>query len=162
MMTPDLRAALRREASATPGTVIVATGDNAGFEQQMFVGPHELTADEPVAAGGTDRGPSPHQLLQLALAACTSMTIGAYARRKGWAIGPVVVRVSHRREERATEDGFASGTFVEYFDRAIEHGGVLSNDQGERLIAIANKCPVHRTLSHQIEITTALRYTPAP
>lgn len=162
MMTPDLQAALRRETTATPGTVIVASGDVTGFEQQMFAGPHELIADEPVADGGTGKGPSPHQLLQLALAACTSMTIGAYARRKGWAIAPVVVRVSRRREERATEDGFPSGTFVEYFDRTIEHGGALSDDQSERLVEIANKCPVHRTLSHQIEITTALKRAPAP
>jgi putative redox protein len=139
-----------------PGTVVV-TGDAAGFAQRIGAGPHELLADEPAAVGGTDRGPNPYDLLLAALGACTSMTLGMYARRKQWPLQAVTVRLRHSRVHAA--DCEACETKVgrlDLIDCEVELLGPLDDAQRSRLLEIANKCPVHRTLTSRIHIRTRL------
>lgn len=136
---------------------VVVRGDAKGFAQQIAVGRHRLPADEPVAAGGTDTGADPYGLLMAALGACTSMTISLYARRKQWPLDAVTVSLRHSRIHAAdcadceTRDGM-----LDRIDRDIELQGDLSDAQRSRLIEIANKCPVHKTLTSEIDITTRL------
>ena len=115
------------------------------FKQSVRVGPHELVSDEPVASGGGDEGPAPHELLLAALGSCTSMTIRMYAERKGWKVDRVEVSVSGGRED----EGFR-------IRRRIRLEGELSDEERERLLEIANKCPVHKTLSGTILIESAI------
>lgn len=135
----------------------VVHGSAKGFAQQISVGRHELLADEPAAAGGTDTGPDPYGLLVAALGACTSMTISLYARRKQWPLEAVTVRLRHSRVHAAdctdceTKDGM-----VDRIEREVELQGQLSEAQRTRLIEIANRCPVHRTLTSEIDIRTRL------
>ena len=135
----------------------VVRGRSDSFVQSIQVAGHTLTADEPVAAGGGDTGPSPYDLLVSALGACTSMTISLYARRKGWPLEAVTVRLHHAKVHAAdcadceTKDGL-----VDRIHRDIELHGSLSDEQRERLLEIANKCPVHRTLTSEIDIPTRL------
>ena len=115
------------------------------LRQAVSVGPHRLVAGEPAEAGGDDGGPTPHELLLAALGSCTSATLQVYARRKQWPLERVVVRL------RAAQEGDA---FV--IERAITVEGDLSDEQRTKLLAIAEKCPVHRTLSGPIRIATTL------
>ena len=140
-----------------PTTVIVG-GSAAGFVQTVEAGKHLLQADEPIAAGGTDTGPSPYDLLLAALGSCTSMTIGLYARRKHWPLGGVRVRLTHRKvHARDCADCETKTGMLDRIEREIELDGPLNEAQRERLLDIANKCPVHRTLSSEIRIETQLR-----
>jgi len=115
------------------------------FKQTVRVGPHELVSDEPTANGGADEGPSPHELLLAALGSCTSMTVRMYAERKGWALERVEVGVSGERENE-----------VFHIRRRIRLEGKLSDEERQRLLEIANKCPVHRTLSGTVQIESTL------
>jgi putative redox protein len=149
MSTTDLRA-------DEPRTVVVS-GDAAGFSQRIGVGRHQLLADEPGAAGGTDTGPNPYDLLLAALGACTSMTVGMYARRKQWPLKSVTVKLRHSKihaadcESCETKEGF-----LDRIERDIELTGALDPQQRQRLLEIANKCPVHRTLTSEIVIHSRL------
>ena len=140
-----------------PGLVIVR-GAADGFVQEIVAGPHHLPSDEPASVGGTDTGPTPYDLLLGALGSCTSMTIAMYARRKKWPLERVTVRLRHSRvhaEDCAVcETQNASLTVI---DREIALEGSLDEDQRARLLAIANRCPVHLTLSSRIEIRTTLQ-----
>jgi len=139
-----------------PRTVTVH-GSAAGFAQQISVGPHRLAADEPTSAGGTDLGPSPYDLLLAALGSCTSMTIAMYARRKQWPLEAVTVQLRHSRIHAAdceaceTKEGF-----LDHIQRDVQLTGSLSDEQRARLLDIANKCPVHRTLASEIHVQTRL------
>jgi putative redox protein len=134
---------------------VVVSGSAAGFAQDVIAGTHRFVADEPASAGGTERGPGPYELLLAALGSCTSMTIGMYARRKGWPLENVTVRLRHERRYVADcENCEKNRTLLTRIDREIELTGPLSADQRERLLEIANKCPVHRTLTSKIEIET--------
>src|SRR6058998_3472058 len=129
---------------------VVVRGGAAGFAQEIVVGPHRLAADEPASAGGTDTGPDPYDLLLAALGACTSMTIRMYAERKGWPLEKVIVRLGHARihaEDCATCD--TKEGYADRFEREIELLGPLDAEQRARLLEIAGKCPVHRTLLGQ-------------
>jgi putative redox protein len=138
------------------GTVVVS-GSAAGFTQEVVAGSHRLIADEPVSTGGTDRGPSPYQFVLAALGSCTSMTIGMYARRKAWPLEHVSVRLSHQRKYIADCENCEKGqTLLTLIEREIVLTGPLSAEQRERLLEIANKCPVHRTLTSKIQIDTRL------
>jgi len=136
---------------------VVVTGGAAGFTQEIEAGRHRLAADEPVEAGRTDTGPSPYDLLLAALGACTSMTISMYARRKQWPLERVTVRLQHAKihaqdcAECETKEGM-----LDRIEREITLTGPLGAEQRERLLAIANRCPVHRTLVSEIDIRTRL------
>ena len=137
---------------STTKQIVVRTGLE-GFTSQVKAGTHRLLADEPVSVGGQDFGPSPYEFVSVGLGACTGMTLRMYANRKEWPLEEVRVHVDHAKEE--VED--AAGTNkVDVFKRTIELRGDLDQDQRERLLQIANKCPVHRTLEGAIAITTEL------
>jgi uncharacterized OsmC-like protein len=122
--------------------VVVRTARGA-FEQEVLVGGHQLVADEPLADGGEDHGPAPHEFLLIGLGACTSMTLGVYARRKGWPLEHVEVRLTGEKTAEA---------FV--IRRAISMRGALTPEQRTSLLSIADRCPVHRTLVGTIRIET--------
>ena len=123
-------------------TVTTAPGK---FRQTVRIGPHTLTADEPVSAGGEDAGPAPHEWLLAGLGACTAMTLELYAGRKGWPLESVEVKVDGKHEE---------GAFV--MTRVIVVKGGLTDEQRARLLEIANKCPVHKTLTGTIRIDSTI------
>ncbi|MCK9503090.1 MAG: OsmC family protein [Porticoccaceae bacterium] len=138
-------------------TTVTVGGSALGFVQTVEAGKHRFQTDEPIAAGGTDRGPSPYDLLLAALGSCTSMTIGLYARRKQWPLDGVSVRLTHRKEDAG--DGTDCGTktgMLDRVEREIQLEGSLDDSQRERLLDIANKCPMYRTLSSEIRIETRL------
>jgi uncharacterized OsmC-like protein len=116
------------------------------FAQNISVGPHRLIADEAAADGGDDRGPGPHEFLLAGLGACTSMTVKMYADRKGWALSSVDVKVRGRRDD-------AEGFVVE---RDLHFVGDLDDEQRKRLLEIADRCPVHKTLTRSTKISTRL------
>lgn len=132
-------------------------GDASGFAQHIEVGKHRLVSDEPLSAGGTDTGPGPYELLLAALGSCTSMTLALYARRKQWPLEQVTVRL--RQSRIYAEDCADCETKVgmlDKIDREIILAGPLSAEQRSRLLEIADKCPVHRTLSSEVLIESKL------
>jgi uncharacterized OsmC-like protein len=134
---------------------VIVEGSAAGFAQKITAGRHRLAADEPGSAGGTDTGASPYDLLLAALGSCTSMTVGMYARRKGWPLERITVELRHSRIHVADcEECERSETTLDRIERDIHFTGPLTADQRSRLLEIANKCPVHRTLTSRIEIET--------
>jgi putative redox protein len=137
---------------------VVVSGAATGFAQDVTAGGHRLTSDEPLAAGGTAHGPSPYDLLLAALGSCTSMTLGMYARRKQWPLDQVIVRLRHTRSHAqdcaACESAPARLTRI---DREIELRGALDGEQRARLLQIANKCPVHQTLTGKIDVETTMK-----
>jgi uncharacterized OsmC-like protein len=136
---------------------VEVTGRADGFAQEIATGAHRLRSDEPTALGGTDRGPDPYGLLLSALGACTSMTLGMYARRKKWPLETVTVRLRHRREYLKDCEGCEdSPRRIERIEREIVLTGPLDEAQRAGLLAIAEKCPVHRTLVSNVEIETRL------
>jgi len=138
------------------GAVLARTGPE-GYRTAIESAGHALVADEPVAVGGTDAGLSPYELLSSALAACTSMTLQMYARRKEMPLEEAAVRVTHTRIH--AEDCAHCETRVgriDRFERTITLVGPLDAEQCQRLLEIADRCPVHRTLTGEIEIVTAL------
>lgn len=141
-------------SSNNPPHVIVR-GDVAGFAQQVEIGPHNLKGDEPVASGGTDTGPTPYDYLLAALGTCTSMTISFYARRKGWPLENVTVSLHHSKihatdcAECETKVGK-----IDRIEREIHLSGNLTAERRAKLMEIADRCPVHQTLTSEINIKT--------
>jgi putative redox protein len=137
---------------AAEGEVVVR-GDAAAFVQEVWAGSHRLVADEPKRQGGTEQGPTPYDLLLAALGSCTSMTMGLYARRKGWPLASAKVRLRHSRvhaidcAECETGEGM-----VDRIEMQLELEGQLSDEQRSKLLEIAQKCPVHRTLTGELRI----------
>ncbi|MEW9921446.1 alpha/beta fold hydrolase [Marimonas sp. MJW-29] len=141
---------------APEGIVRVSEADTNGFLQDINAGPyHHALADEPKAYGGTNRGMSPYGFLSAGLGACTSMTIRMYVRRKGWPLDHVSVDVSHDKVH-AQDAETGSGDKVDVWHRRIHLTGDLTPDQRQRLMEIADKCPVHRTLERVSEVRTEL------
>jgi uncharacterized OsmC-like protein len=135
----------------------VVHGSAQGFAQQISVGSHQLVADEPLSAGGTDSGPGPYDLLVAALGACTSMTVSLYARRKQWPLQAVTVKLRHSKiHAEDCENCEQKSGMLDRIERDVELHGTLSEEQRSRLLEIANKCPVHKTLTSEIEIRTRL------
>ena len=132
---------------------VVVHGGANGFKQEITAGKHSLIADEPVSAGGGDAGPDPYDYLLASLGVCTSMTVGFYARRNKFPLENITVSLWHSRihatdcEECATKEGM-----LDRIDVEIELTGPLTAEQHAKLMEIAAKCPVHRTLTSEINI----------
>jgi len=135
---------------------VIVLGDGKGFAQQIVAGSHRLRGDEPESAGGSDTGPSPYDFLLAALGSCSSITVGMYARKKNWPLERVTVWLRHSKIYAAdcleceTREGL-----LDRIERDFE--GPLNAEQRSRLLDIANKCPVHRTLTSEINIRSKLR-----
>ena len=141
---------------APEGIVRVSEADPDGFLQDIQSGPdHHMLADEPLAYGGTNRGMSPYGFVSAGLGACTAMTIRMYARRKGWPLTHVSVDVSHSKVH-AQDAGTGNSNRIDEFDRILRFEGDLDSDQIARLLEIADKCPVHRTLKSGALVHTSL------
>jgi putative redox protein len=141
---------------APEGVIRVSEADPSGFLQDINAGPyHHAVADEPLAYGGSNRGMSPYGFLAAGLGACTSMTIRMYARRKGWPLAHVWVDVTHD-SVHAQDAGTGSPTKIDKFVRTVHLTGDLDQGQRYRLLEIADRCPVHRTLERSSEVLTTL------
>jgi putative redox protein len=136
---------------------VVVTSTAEPFLQSVTAGTHTFVADEPAAYGGADAGPNPYDLLLAALGTCTSMTVTAYARRKQWPLERVTVELRHSHvhaedcvhcEEPARR--------IQRIERRLTLVGALTGEQRARLLEIAERCPVHKTLTGTLEIRTAL------
>ena len=138
--------------NATPPDVVVR-GNAASFLQHVVAGAHRLQADEPVSYGGGDAAPGPYDYLLTALGVCTSMTIGLYARRKKLPLENITVSLRHLRiHARDCEDCETKEGMLDRIDMAIALTGPLTEEQHAKLMEIAGKCPVHRTLKSEIDI----------
>jgi uncharacterized OsmC-like protein len=141
---------------------IIVRGRVNNFQQEITAGKHHLVADEPISVGGGDAGPDPYDYLLAALGVCTSMTIGVYARRNHLPLENIQVSLWHSRvhardcEECETKDGM-----VDRIDIEVELTGALSAEQHTKLLEIAAKCPVHRTLTSEINIRLRAGEKPA-
>ena len=134
---------------------VIVWGEGSGFAQQIAVGRHRLNGDESESVGGTGTGPSPYDFLLAALGSCTSMTVGMYARKKNWPLERVTVWLRHSKIYAAdcSECEMKEG-MLDRIERDVRFDGPLTAEQSSRLLEIANKCPVHRTLTSEINIQT--------
>jgi len=138
-----------------PRNVVVRETRDSKFQQSISVGPHRLIADEPIAAGGEDTGPGPYDFLLAGLGACTSMTMRLYADRKSLPLERTTVTLRHSKihaqdcAECETKEGM-----LDQIERVIAMEGALDTEQRKKLMEIADKCPVHRTLTSEIRIVT--------
>ncbi len=128
-----------------------------GFTTQMKVGMHYLLADEPESYGGNDFGPSPYELVSAGLSACTAMTIQMYARHKGWPVDNVEVHTSYDKQHAEDcENCETDSAKIDTFEREIRLTGDLNENQKKRIMQIADKCPVHRTLHSETQVVSRL------
>jgi uncharacterized OsmC-like protein/alpha/beta superfamily hydrolase len=152
----DMAAPQHVSAEGEEGAVVVRETRCGMFQQEITAGTHRFLADEPVAGGGLDSGPAPYDLLLAALGACTSMTVRLYADRKQFPLERTRVRLRHSRiyaadcAECETKDGM-----LDRIERIIRFDGALDAEQRQRLLEIADKCPVHRTLTSEVDIRTS-------
>jgi putative redox protein len=128
-----------------PRIAHVVAESEAGYAQTIRSGRHQLAADEPKAGGGTDTGPNPYGLLLASLGACTSITLRMYAQRKGWELGTIRVELDHERDGE-----------VERIAREIRFSAPLSEEQRGKLLEVAEKTPVTKTIRRGTEIATTL------
>ena len=134
---------------------VIVRGTAADFSQKIEIGTHRINADEPVSFGGADTGSSPYALILAALGACTSMTIGLYARKLRWPLEKITVSLHHSKihakdcEECETKEGR-----IDRIEMEIHLDGTLTDEQRAKLMEIAEKCPVHQTLTSEINIKT--------
>jgi len=147
-------------ANATTPPDVIVRGNATGFLQEVVTGAHHLQADEPVNVGGGDAAPGPYDYLLTALGVCTSMTIGLYARRKKLPVENITVSLRHSRiHAKDCEECETKAGLLDRIDVAIQLTGPLTPEEHVKLMEIAGKCPVHRTLKSEIDIK--LRSTPA-
>jgi putative redox protein len=146
-----------QDGASSEGTVTVTEAGSGTYTQQITAGPHQLVAHEPNPPP-PDAGPTPYDLLLAALGSCTSMTLRMYADRKGWPLERVRVTLRHSRiHARDCSDCETSVGFVDQIDRDIELTGDLDDTQRQRLLYMADRCPVHQTLKSEVHVTTSLR-----
>lgn len=131
------------------GTVVVSENGQGRYQQDVVAGQHRLLADEPASMGGGDAGPTPFDYLMAGLGACTSMTLRMYAERKELPLRRVSVELAHHKVD-------IDGVSRDCIERRITLDGELSPEQRQRLLEIANKCPVHRALSQSFVLNCAL------
>ena len=144
------------DEAADDNRVVVRTGKQ-GYRTEILASGHAVVADEPVSLGGTDTGPTPYDLLVSGLGSCTSITLRMYADRKGWPVDEIIVRLRHAKvhmEDGA--DGNEGSLKIDQIEREIELVGDLDDAQRARLLSMADRCPVHRTLESDIQIVTSL------
>jgi putative redox protein len=141
----------------TPGVVEVVEAGTGGLDQVVTVGRHRIVADELPEAGGADLGPNPYDYLLVALGSCKSMTVRLYARRKGWPLERVAVRLRHQKiHAQDCADCETREGKLDQIEVDLELTGPLAPEQRARLLEIADRCPVHRTLTSKIVIRTRL------
>jgi Predicted redox protein, regulator of disulfide bond formation len=139
-----------RQPLSTDQQVVVRLDSQDKYTSDIQASRHGLVADEPEEVGGNDFGASPYELLNASLGSCTAMTLHMYARRKGWDLKEVKVHLNHRKTTFHHEDIETPGeadSKIDKFEKIIELSGDLDREQRERLLEIANKCPIHRTLA---------------
>jgi uncharacterized OsmC-like protein len=144
----------RDDAADLQDGEVLITEQNHRFLRGMYSNQHFLRADEPVKYGGSDLGPSPYDLLLMSLGACTSMTLRMYANRKKLPLEDVEIRLLHERVH--AEDCIDCDRYIERITRRISLRGDLDTAQRQRLLEIADRCPVHRTLESDPQIVTEL------
>ncbi|MEM9856289.1 MAG: bifunctional alpha/beta hydrolase/OsmC family protein [Bacteroidota bacterium] len=145
-----------QEVTVSDKEVMSRTGDD-GFTTELRAGRHSFIADEPASVGGKDLGPTPYDYLIAALGACTSMTLRMYADRQKWALEEAVVHLKHDKiHEEDCENCENSSAKIDQIEREIELIGNLSVAQREKLLEIADKCPVHKTLHNEIRVVSRL------
>ena len=138
----------------TKEQVVVQIGET-GFTTEIKAGNHSFRADEPVAVGGDDYGPSPYDLLLASLGSCTAMTLRMYADRKKWAIKNITIHMNHKKTyQEDCQNCQETTSKVDVIERHITIQGAINEEQKDRLLAIADKCPVHRTLHSNIQVQT--------
>ena len=127
------------------------------YTQAVELGRHTLTGDEPEAVGGNDAGPSPYEFLLAALGTCTSITVRMYANLKKIPLDDIVVHLKHQKvHAEDCQNCDDPKSMIDHIDRMLEFKGNLTPEQRSKLLEIANKCPVHKTLTHAVSITTGL------
>ncbi|QRP48890.1 OsmC family protein [Amycolatopsis sp. FDAARGOS 1241] len=140
-----------------PGTVVVSEAGTGRYTQHVTAGGYEFVVDEPVSMGGDGSGPTPYDFLLGALGSCTAITLRMYADRKNIPLANVNIRLKHDRiHARDCERCDTEVGMVSRITREIELEGDLDDEQRAKLLAIADKCPVHRTLENQIDVQTKL------
>ncbi len=143
----------------TDKDVLVRTGAD-GYTSQVLAGKHHMIADEPTSLGGADLGPSPYQYLLTSLGACTGITLRMYADRKKWDLQEVDIHLSHYKDHvKDCEDCDKPSSKIDVIEREIEFKGNLDEKQLERLVEIADRCPVHRSLEQSVKIKTTVKST---
>ncbi|HYC45226.1 MAG TPA: bifunctional alpha/beta hydrolase/OsmC family protein [Burkholderiales bacterium] len=143
------------EQEPVPGVRVIEAGQGSKFAQEIYAGRHRLRADEPASAGGTDTGPNPYDLLAAALGACTAMTVRMYAERKQIPLARVSVDLKHGKVHAADcESCETREGKIDRIDRVVTLEGDLDDAQRAKLLEIADKCPVHRTLHSEVWINT--------
>jgi putative redox protein len=147
-----------RKKDLTDNRVVVRTG-KTGYRTEIVANGHSVIADEPIGVGGSDTGPTPYDYLVASLGACTSMTLRMYADRKKWPLDAIVVRLKHQKIHASDCDNCeAKGDGkMDYIEREIELNGPLDPQQRKRLLEIADRCPVHRTLHSEINVKSWLK-----
>jgi putative redox protein len=136
---------------------VVVRGRAGALRQDIEAGGHHLVSDEPVEWGGADAGPTPYDLLLAALGSCTAITLQMYARHKAWPLEGIEVRLRHEKiHARDCADCETKEGRIDRIEREIVLRGALDDGQRARLLEIADRCPVHRTLSAEIRISTRL------
>ncbi len=140
---------------AEDNAVITQTGE--GYYTEIMANGHPIIADEPITYGGTDKGPTPYDLLSASLGACVGMTLRMYANRKKWPLEAVKVRTKHRKiHAKDCADCDTRGGYIDVFEQELDFSGPLDNGQKQRLMEIAGKCPVHRTLHSEVVIKSRM------
>lgn len=147
----------RIEADPADNRIVVQTGES-GYRTEILANGHALIADEPISVGGTNTGPTPYDYLVAALGACTSMTLRMYADHKKWPLEEVTVRLHHAKvhKQDSSDDAEGKGEKIDRIDREIELSGPLDEEQKQRLLEIADRCPLHRTLHGEVEVLSSL------
>src|SRR5580692_7863532 len=136
---------------------VTVIGGPSVLRQAISVGPHHLTADEPKTSGGSDAGPDPYELLLSALGSCTNMTLRMYADHKGWPLKEIRVVLTHSKNyARDCVNCEQPAAVLDRIERRLTLIGELSAEQRQRLLVIANLCPVHKSLTSKIDVRTEL------